>query len=315
MYSNVVIFTVGIISANIINVWTINWWSDIDNFFEHDNDSYNDYDQKDAKETPRSEGITDRSRHFSTTDVNIPPLDTYVANIIANKVKLLCWIVTCPKFHMDRAIHIKETWGKRCDILLFMSTEDDPRLPTVKLNVPEGTNYLWGKHQAAARYIYDHYLHSADWFLRADDNTYVIVENLKHFLIGYNTYNPIYFGFRMKAIQAQNGFFSGGAGIVLSREAITQFVVKGLHNRVCNTSPSGAADDLDLTICLDKLGIIPMDSRDQYQRGRFHPFIPEHHIDATRNDEFWFWKDIYYEISLAKLLPGLRRCAVLAVPR
>ena len=47
---------------------------------------------------------------------------------MAKKVRILCWIMTNPKNHEKKAVHVKATWGPRCNILLFMSSENGKSL-------------------------------------------------------------------------------------------------------------------------------------------------------------------------------------------
>lgn len=50
-----------------------------------------------------------------------------VANKLYDEVRVLCWIMTNPANHKKKARHVKRTWGKRCNILVFMSTAEGER--------------------------------------------------------------------------------------------------------------------------------------------------------------------------------------------
>lgn len=96
---------------------------------------------------------------------------TNMVEYLFNTTRVLCWIVTNPANHLTKAIHIRRTWGRRCNKLLFISSEADSVLQTVPLPVDEGREYLWFKTKMGLKYIYDNHLDDADWFLKADDDT------------------------------------------------------------------------------------------------------------------------------------------------
>uniref|UniRef100_A0A146LDU9 Glycoprotein-N-acetylgalactosamine 3-beta-galactosyltransferase 1 n=2 Tax=Lygus hesperus TaxID=30085 RepID=A0A146LDU9_LYGHE len=220
--------------------------------------------------------------------------ESVVAQELSDKVRVLCWVMTSPKNHDKKAAHVKATWGKRCNILLFMSSEYDERLPTVALPVDEGRDNLWDKTKEAFKHVYNNYYDKADWFMKADDDTYVIVENLRYMLNDFNTSEPAYFGCRFKPYIKQ-GYMSGGAGYVLSKEALRRFVEEALPDpKKCRSDPRGA-EDVEMGKCMENVKVLAMDTRDSLGRGRFFPFVPEHHlIPGHSPPDFWYWKWIYY---------------------
>ena len=113
--------------------------------------------------------------------------DDTIARRLAEKVRVLCWIMTGPENHKKKAVHVKNTWGQRCNILLFMSTAEDAELPTVALPIPEGRDHLWVKTREAFRYIWQNYRDQADWFMKADDDTSVSPSPVFYSLLHHKT--------------------------------------------------------------------------------------------------------------------------------
>ena len=226
--------------------------------------------------------ISENNRYGLTTPNEFP----------TKKLRILCWILTTPQNHKTKAQRVKETWGRRCDILLFMSSSVDNELPSVKLNlVMEDRTRLWQKSREAFKYVHKYYRKKADWFLKADDDTFVIVENLRTMLAQENSNDPVYFGYRMitssPKTYVRQGFMSGGAGYVLSREALDRFVNIALNGknkqsrRKCHYTKNMGNEDVEVGRCLESVNVRTGDTNDEFGKCLFHAEPPTHWLNSS----------------------------------
>ena len=159
--------------------------------------------------------------HFSTLNNIVERTNTFsfffvldddtVAVDLSKRVRVLCFVMTCPERLDSKASHVKATWGSRCNKVLYVSDYLNTTFPTINITVDHGRKYLTAKTMAAFDYIYKHHLNDADWFMKADDDTYVIMENLRYFLSEQDTNKPLLFGSHFMLGTAM-GSMSGGAG-------------------------------------------------------------------------------------------------------
>ncbi|KAJ8258171.1 hypothetical protein GJAV_G00193960 [Gymnothorax javanicus] len=226
------------------------------------------------------------------------------ADELFRKVRILCWVMTSPSSLQKRARHVKASWSRHCNRVLFMSSEADQDFPTVGLGTGEGRKQLYWKTIRALHYIAENHGDEADWFLKADDDTFVVVDNLRWILANHTPEEPVYFGKRFKFYN-KNSYMSGGAGYVLSKEALRRFV-EGFRTKLCtHITP---AEDLGLGLCLEKMGVLAGDTRDSLHRETFHPFNVEQHLTAKLSEINWYRRYSYHPI-----VEGPQCCSDLSV--
>jgi glycoprotein-N-acetylgalactosamine 3-beta-galactosyltransferase len=100
--------------------------------------------------------------------------------------KILCLILTQQSNHMTRLKAVHETWGRKCDKIIAASDLTDSSLDAYKIKSMSGYLGIWDKLMQTLKLVVNQTLveEPYDWILKADDDTFVIMENLQSFLAG-----------------------------------------------------------------------------------------------------------------------------------
>ncbi len=114
-----------------------------------------------------------------------------------------------------------------------------------------------------------------DWYLKADTDTFIFVDNLRNFLSGENSTAPVTYGYDFKVI-VDKGYHSGGGGYVLSNEALNRLGSRLTTN--LTSCVNTGTEDVDVAKCLRILRVFPKKSIDELGRERFHPLSVNDHL-------------------------------------
>ncbi|CAJ0582562.1 unnamed protein product, partial [Mesorhabditis spiculigera] len=199
-----------------------------------------------------------------------------ISDTLFNKVKILCWIMTHPtEKNIKKVTSVNETWAQRCNKVVYFSTYKNLGLETEDLEFQEGRNFLWDKTKRVLLHLHKKYGDQFDWYFKADDDTFAVMENMRFMLSAYDPAEPRYIGCNFKL---NNIFYnSGGAGYVMSRAAMAKFADNYSKDRRCPPG-TGGPEDYNLGRCMNAFGINATDSRDLQGRLRFLPLSAQSHF-------------------------------------
>lgn len=206
----------------------------------------------------------------------------------------LFWVMTAPQNEQTRCQEIINSWGKLVppDSLVFIGSAENWTTRTghqfVALGVPPEMKAL--KEFLSWQYVAKVYP-EREWYVKGDDDTYFIVNNLNRYLEEYDPRLPYYLGCKFH-LGGPGGvqYVSGGAGYVLSK--VSAHRLAGATDRCLRYYGRVGEGDIAIAECLQTVGVVPEDTRDERGRQRFHAFPLDYHLNWYRYgfhvSRFWY---------------------------
>jgi hypothetical protein len=148
--------------------------------------------------------------------------------------RIFCMILTSNKYLNLRAKAIYETWATKCDAFKFITKipqnfkENVIKLDDI-LDPPglrnDSYDKLTDKMFYTLKYLYSQNDTQYDFYLKADDDSFIFVDYLRKFLQDKNSSEPVTYGYDFKVI-VPGGYHSGGGSYILSKEALKRIGAK-----------------------------------------------------------------------------------------
>ncbi|XP_059482339.1 glycoprotein-N-acetylgalactosamine 3-beta-galactosyltransferase 1-like [Neocloeon triangulifer] len=238
---------------------------------------------------------------------------------LASRIRVLCFVMTHPNNHNSKAQYIRYSWGRHCNRLVFISdgTRRDDSLPVVKVNAKSGRSGLWDKVKKAFRYMHSNYSGQYDWIIKADDDTFVNVDSLRNFLLGFSPEAPLFFGEQLRSPYDQI-YMAGGGGYVLSRVGVQKFIdllndPRSDEEVGCSRVKPTSEEDPFISHCLIHANVSAIDSRDHLGQNRFSQHSGIIRSSVWGETDNFYWRYQLYKSTAQKPGPYVGCCSSSAI--
>ncbi|CEF69661.1 Glycoprotein-N-acetylgalactosamine 3-beta-galactosyltransferase 1 [Strongyloides ratti] len=225
-----------------------------------------------------------------------------LSNELMKSIKIFCIILTTPKNKNSKCLHQKNTWLKKCNNYIFASSIEDKTLPSIKSYPKDEYKYSYGKIKNTLKWVWTNYKDEYDYILKADDDTYFVMENLRAYLINQNSSEDAYFGFRIynPPGDIKKAYIQGGSGYIFSKKTFNILVENGLDNKKYCCQRDDMYDDMEIGRCLFRMGINSTFLVDNKNKVLFNPRETVSTVSERQNIENEFQR-----FSLIHLRQGL----------
>jgi glycoprotein-N-acetylgalactosamine 3-beta-galactosyltransferase len=205
----------------------------------------------------------------------------YSEKYLTNKKNptIFCLIITTADNLNSHAEQIYDSWAHKCDQHRFITLIPGNNKSEIweekyknKLNLLKPDGFIIDKYNLLSHKMFRmfmdvyKYYNKYDWYLKADDDTFIFYDNLKKFLADKNSSEPITFG---RDFHMAGGYHSGGAGYLLSHESLKRMASKLIQNYT-SCSISGF-EDVDVGNCWRSANVTWSKSLDEFNKERFFP--------------------------------------------
>jgi hypothetical protein len=202
--------------------------------------------------------VPNRQKQSDFTNVSSVKNDT-------KEQTILCFIIT-NEINFILLNEIYDSWVHRCDDHAFVQLISDRKdygkrqekiiNNVFKLLQPEGLHVdSYSKLTDKVYYMFmDAYKYKKkfDWYVKTDHDTFLFVDNLRHFLKSKDSSQPVSYGYSLRT-KDNNEYHSGGAGYVLSLEAFRR--LGSALTTAYSFCPNTGTEDIDCSLCLERLGV------------------------------------------------------------